>query len=72
MLYLGRILWAIGISGMFTCSTFHMQACVAEHRRTEFLGLLGSSGFIGMILGTQLVDALWLLNDGNQIYFRQL
>ena len=58
LLYAGRVLYAVGISGMFTCSAFHIQACVAEHRRTEFLGLLGSSGFIGMILGTQLVDGL--------------
>jgi MFS family permease len=70
LLYAGRILYAVGVSGMFTCSAFHIQACVAEHRRTEFLGLLGSSGFIGMILGTQLVDWLQWLNDGNQVYFR--
>ncbi len=70
VLYAGRILYAVGVSGMFTCSAFHIQACVAEHRRTEFLGLLGSSGFVGMILGTQLVDGLKWLNDGNEIYFR--
>ncbi|MCH2210459.1 MAG: MFS transporter [Fuerstiella sp.] len=69
VLYAGRVLYAVGVSGMFTCSAFHMQACVAEHRRTEFLGLLGSSGFIGMILGTQLIDGLKWLTDGSQIYF---
>lgn len=70
MLYVGRVLYAVGISGMFTCSMFHIQVCVAEHRRTEFLGLLGSSGFVGMICGTQLVDLLKWLNDGDRIYFR--
>jgi len=70
MLYAGRVLYAVGVSGMFTCSAFHIQACVAAHRRTEFLGLLGSSGFVGMILGTQLVDGLHWLNDGNRVYFR--
>jgi len=70
LLYAGRVLYAVGVSGMFTCSAFHIQSCVAEHRRTEFLGLLGSSGFIGMILGTQLVDLLQWLNDGSQVYFR--
>ena len=69
MLYLGRVLFTAGVSGMFTCSAFYIQASVAEHRRTEFLGLLGSSGFVGMILGTQLVDGLKWLNDGNRIYF---
>lgn len=70
LLYAGRVLYAVGVSGMFTCSAFHIQACVAEHRRTEFLGLLGSSGFVGMILGTQLVDLLRWFNEGNQVYFR--
>lgn len=70
LLYVGRVLYAVGVSGMFTCSAFHIQACVAEHRRTEFLGLLGSSGFVGMILGTQLVDGLKWLNDGDKVYFR--
>ena len=70
MLYVGRVLYAVGLSGMFTCSAFYIQASVAEHRRTEFLGLLGSSGFVGMILGTQIVEGLKWLNDGNEIYFR--
>ena len=69
VLYTGRVLYAVGVSGMFTCSAFHMQACVAEHRRTEFLGLLGCSGFVGMILGTQLVDGLKWLTDGREVYF---
>lgn len=70
LLYFGRVLYAVGVSGMFTCSAFHIQACVAEHRRTEFLGLLGSSGFVGMTIGTQLVDGLSWLTGGDQIYFR--
>ncbi len=69
VLYVGRALYAVGVSGMFTCSAFHIQASVAEHRRTEFLGLLGSSGFVGMTLGTQLVDGFRWLTAGNQIYF---
>ncbi len=69
-LYVGRVLYIVGVSGVFTCSAFYIQASVAEHRRTEFLGLLGSSGFVGMILGTQLVEGLKWLNEGNEIYFR--
>jgi len=66
----GRVLYAVGLSGMFTCSAFHMQSCVAEHRRTEFLGLLGSSGFVGMIAGTQMVDLLKWMTGGDPGYFR--
>ncbi len=70
-LYAGRILYAVGVSGMFTCSAFHIQACVAEHRRTEFLGLLGSSGFVGMTMGTQLADALRRFSGAESTGFRR-
>lgn len=64
-LFVGRILFATGLGGMFTCGTFHIQSCVAEHRRTEFLALLGSSGFVGMILGPQMADFLRWFSEGN-------
>ena len=69
LLPLGRILFATGLAGMFTCSTFHIQSCVAEHRRTEFIALLGSSGFVGMILGTQLADLLRYTAGGDKAHF---
>lgn len=65
----GRILFAVGLAGMFTCSTFHIQSCVEEHRRTEFIALLGSSGFVGMILGSQLADLLRWVSSGNPAIF---
>lgn len=70
LLTVGRILFATGISGMFTCGTFHIQSCVADYRRTEFLALLGSSGFVGMILGPQLADLLrWLASGDPDAFF---
>jgi MFS family permease len=70
MLYAGRILFAVGLAGMFTCGTFHIQSCVSERRRTEFIALFGSSGFIGMILGPQLSDLLRsLCNDNADVFF---
>ena len=70
LLPVGRILLATGLAGMFTCSTFHIQSCVAEHRRTEFIALLGSSGFVGMILGTQLADFLrWITDENSSTFF---
>ena len=57
-LYVGRILFAVGLSGMFTCSVFHTQNRAPVHRRTEVIGNLGSSGFLGMICGSQLCDLL--------------
>lgn len=64
LLYGGRILFATGLAGMFTSGMFHIQWCVADKRRTEFIALLGSSGFVGMMLGPQLADLLrWMMPD---------
>lgn len=64
LLYLGRILFATGLAGMFTSGMFHIQWCVTDYRRTEFIALLGSSGFVGMMLGPQLADLLrWLMPE---------
>lgn len=71
LLYIGRILYAIGLAGMFTCGMFHIQWSVSERRRTEFIALLGSSGFVGMILGSQLADFLrWVSSDRDTFFPR--
>lgn len=73
LLFIARIVFAIGIAGMFTSSMFHIQLCVPPERRTEFIGLLGSSGFIGMILGSQTADGLrWLAADQSVTAFRMI
>ncbi|MFY9255397.1 MAG: MFS transporter [Fuerstiella sp.] len=70
LVYVGRVCFAVGLAGMFTCSTFHMQDSVAEHRRTEFIALLGSSGFLGMILGSQLAGFFRRSSGVNkEVYF---
>ncbi|QDT41322.1 major facilitator superfamily transporter [Gimesia alba] len=65
-----RTFFATGIAGMFTCSVVHIQQKVPQHRRTEVIGCLGSSGFVGMILGTQVSD--WMLKwfpPGNDQFY---
>lgn len=70
LLTVGRIFFAMGLGGMFTCGTFHIQSVVDEKRRTEFIALLGSSGFVGMVLGPQLADLLrWLSEGRREIFF---
>jgi MFS family permease len=56
LIYVGRIFFALGLAGMFTCSIFHAQNRAPVARRTEVIGNLGSSGFLGMICGSQLCD----------------
>lgn len=59
LLYVARIGFFVGITGMFACSMVHIQNHVPSERRTEIIGNLGSSGFIGIIVGTNLGD--WIL-----------
>lgn len=59
-IYVARAAFAIGLASMFATSISHIQAQVPTHRRTEMLGSLGSSGFVGMILGAQVGDLLFL------------
>ncbi|MCG6155718.1 MFS transporter [Rubinisphaera margarita] len=57
-MYLGRAFFAFGLGGMFACSMTHIQNQVPPHRRTEMIATLGSSGFLGMIIGSQLSDVI--------------
>lgn len=67
-IYLARTAYAIGISAMFVCSNLHIQLRVPPHRRTEAIGSLGSSGFVGMIIGAQLGDLLFEHYTGIQLF----
>ncbi len=62
IVWLARIAYQTGLAGMFSCSIVHIQNQVPAQRRTEVIGSLGSSGFVGTILGTQISDFMftWL------------
>jgi MFS family permease len=59
LLYAARIAFFVGLTGMFACSMAHIQNHVPADRRTEIIGNLGSSGFIGIIVGSNVGD--WIL-----------
>jgi MFS family permease len=61
LLYLARIAYFVGLTGMFACSMTHIQNQVPPHRRTEVIGNLGSSGFVGLILGSNIGD--WIVRS---------
>jgi len=69
-IYFARILTAISIAGMFACSLCHIQSQVPPARRTEVIAMLGSSGFLGMILGSQIIDAEFLLLHEQSVLYR--
>jgi len=60
-IFVARVLFAIGVAGMATCSIVHIQNHVPPHRRTEVIGSFGTSGFLGMILGSVLGDLIFRL-----------
>jgi MFS family permease len=51
-LYAIRVLFSVGLAGMFSCSMVHIQNRVPALRRTEVIASLGASGFLGMVAGT--------------------
>jgi MFS family permease len=59
LVWLARITYSTGLAGMFSCSIVHIQNQVPAHRRTEVIGSLGSSGFVGTIVGTQVSDLIF-------------
>lgn len=64
-IYLSRVAYAVGIAAVSTAGIVHIQNQVPPHRRTEMIGNFGSSGFIGMVLGSQAGDLLfWLVPQG--------
>ena len=69
--YAARMCFVVGVSGMFTCGTFHIQNSVLEQRRTEFIALLGSSGFAGMIIGAQATAVLQRVAGDDRTWFFQ-
>lgn len=71
-LYAARVAFAAGVAGMFTCSIVHIQNQVPTHRRTEVIGNLGSSGFIGMIVGSQMGDIIYNAIPNGDLRFNTL
>ncbi len=63
VMYAARAAFFVGLTGMFACSMTHIQNHVPPERRTEIIGNLGSSGFVGMVLGSNLGD--WILGAVN-------
>lgn len=70
--YAARVLFMIGLASMFACSILHIQNRAPASRRTEVIGSLGSSGFVGMITGAHLGDLLFRTISDQQTLFMVL
>lgn len=58
-IYLARVAFAVGVAGMSTAAIVSVQHGIPQHRRTEVIGNFGSSGFLGMIAGSQIGDVIF-------------
>jgi MFS family permease len=57
-IYLLRILWQTSVAGFFGASITYISGRAPMTRMAEVIGTLGTSGFVGMMLGTWLGDQL--------------
>ena len=62
-IYLLRIVFCLAIAGVFGSSMTFISGRVPPVRVAELVGMLGTSGFLGMVLGTQLGDLLCGTHD---------
>lgn len=69
---MARLMFSLGLAIMFIGSNAHIQLKVPAHRRTEAIGSLGSSGFVGMIAGAQGESVLRNLIPDQGVFFRVL
>lgn len=58
-IYLLRIAWCSALAGFFGASTTFIAVGAAEIKVAEMVGMLGTSGFVGTVLGSALGDALF-------------
>jgi len=56
--YLLRIAYCCALAGVFGASMTFISARVPPARTAEMIGMLGTAGFLGMVIGTQLGDLL--------------
>lgn len=62
-IYALRVVWCCAVAGIFGSSTTFVAVGAPLLRVAELVGMLGTSGFLGMVLGTNLGD---LLSGGAQ------
>jgi MFS family permease len=58
-IYILRVVWCCSVAGIFGASTTFVALGAPLLRVAELVGMLGTSGFLGMVLGTNLGDLLY-------------
>ncbi|MCA9174472.1 MAG: MFS transporter [Planctomycetales bacterium] len=63
--YIARMMMMLGLAGAFGASLTFVSQAGPVGRMGELLGMLGTSGFVGLAIGPSLSD--WLLGDSPQM-----
>ena len=71
-IYLARMVMTVGIAGAFGASITYVSLRVPEVRMAEMIGMLGSSGFVGLALGPVLGDYLFMSGESSAVEIRRM
>ena len=66
--YFARILYTTSLAGAFGASITFISSRAPHHRTGEMIGVLGSSGFVGIALGPAFADWLFSLPGSQQVH----
>jgi MFS family permease len=72
LIYALRVLFQTSVSGFFGASITYISGRAPIARMAEVIGTLGTSGFIGMMIGTQIGDLLLSYRELDQGHIRHL
>ena len=71
-IYIARMVMTVGVAGAFGASLTYVSLRVPEVRIAEMIGMLGSSGFVGLALGPVLGDYLFLSGAAEVIEIQRM
>ncbi len=66
LVYIARTLLATSIAGAFGASITYVSLLAPQQRVSEMIGTLGTSGFIGMMIGPTLGDSLFASGEATR------
>ena len=71
-IYLVRIAWCCAVAGTFSCSTAFVAMNAPLSRMAELVGMQGTSGFMGMLVGAQVGDLLFRVHPIDRSHVNQM
>ncbi len=70
--YVLRVVYTVSVAGIFGSSITYVSRSASVARMAETIGLLGTSGFVGMVLGTYLGDVLCGVGSPDRVHLNRM